>query len=470
MNAVARIRLQGDWVARPYQKPLLKFMEAGGKRAMPIWHRRSGKDDVSLRWTARCAHPDPKNPAPNQCIGSYVHCLPEATQARKAIWEAVNKHSGKRRIDEAFPLETRDVTRENEMFIRFKSGSTWQVVGSDNYNSLVGSSFAGVVFSEWALSTPRAWSYFRPILAENNGWAIFITTPRGRNHAATMYEAAQNDPNWFVEKLTAHETGVFTPEVLDRELEEYKRENGPKIGESLYRQEYLCDFDAPVVGAIYADLLADLEKERVTDVPWNPSWPVYTAFDIGRRDAAACWWFQVGPGAVYWIDYHEEIGTDAPYWAKLLSEKPYNYAENYFPWDARLSTFQAPRSVIQQFHDLGVKAKIVGDNDAADRIAASRVVLRRSYFDRKKCALGLENLRAYHFEWDDDRKVLSKEPEHDWASHGSDAFGYGAIAYKEINPLPFKDSMADLARGFPTIGEITAMHDRSMRGSDRRIA
>jgi phage terminase large subunit len=76
------------------------------------------------------------------------------------------------------------------MMIRFKSGSTWQVIGSDNYDALVGTPPIGVVFSEWALSSPQAWSLIRPILAENGGWAMFITTPRGRNHAHRMHEMA----------------------------------------------------------------------------------------------------------------------------------------------------------------------------------------------------------------------------------------------------------------------------------------
>ena len=114
-----------------------------------MWHRRSGKDDVALHWTAVAAHQRP---------ATYWHMLPLANQARRAVWEAVNATTGKRRIDEAFPKEIREATRENEMLIRFKCGSTWQVLGSDGYDALVGAPPAGIVFSEWALADPRAWS------------------------------------------------------------------------------------------------------------------------------------------------------------------------------------------------------------------------------------------------------------------------------------------------------------------------
>src|SRR6185312_8507339 len=126
-------------------------------------------------------------------VGTYWHMLPEASQARKAIWDAINPHTGRRRIDEAFPRELRQATREQDMLIRFVNGSTWQVVGSDNYNSLVGSPPVGVVFSEWSLAKPDSWTYIRPILAENGGWVLKIWTPRGRNHATRSFEARELD-------------------------------------------------------------------------------------------------------------------------------------------------------------------------------------------------------------------------------------------------------------------------------------
>jgi phage terminase large subunit len=157
------------------------YLERGGRRAIEIAHRRWGKDEICLHWAAVSAMQRP---------ATYWHMLPEAAQARKAIWEAVNPHTGKRRIDEAFPHEIRESTREHEMMIRFINGATWQVVGSDNFNALVGSPPFGVVFSEFALANPAAWAYLRPILLENGGWAAFITTPRGKNHAHKLLQTA----------------------------------------------------------------------------------------------------------------------------------------------------------------------------------------------------------------------------------------------------------------------------------------
>ncbi len=154
------IDLPHNWSPRPYQMAAWCAWEAGTRRLLLIWHRRAGKDDVALHMAAVAAHERPAN---------YWHCLPEYAQARKAIWTAVNPHTGKFRIDEAFPKELRKSTRNNDMEIQFLNGSTWRVVGSDNPDSLVGAAPAGIVFSEFALSNPSAWGLLAPILEENDG-------------------------------------------------------------------------------------------------------------------------------------------------------------------------------------------------------------------------------------------------------------------------------------------------------------
>ena len=166
--------------------------------------------------------------------------LPQFNQCRKAIWEAVNPRTGKVRIDEVFPMEMRASTRSTDMFIGFKNGSSWQVVGSDNYNALVGSPPVGIVFSEYALSDPRSWAYLSPILEENNGWAAFISTSRGDNHLKKMLDFARITPGWFAEVLTAEDTPVFTAVRLKEIQAELVGTFGPEMGEAMFQQEYYC--------------------------------------------------------------------------------------------------------------------------------------------------------------------------------------------------------------------------------------
>ncbi len=367
-----------------------------------------------------------------------------AAQARKAIWEAVNPHTGIRRIDEAFPLELRDITRENEMFIRFKSGSTWQVVGSDNFNSLIGSPPVGCVFSEWALSNPAAWAYLRPIFRENGGWALFNFTPRGRNHAVKMFEGAAGDPDWFCQKLTARDTGVFSEEDLAKELAEYIRDYGLDEGTARFNSEYMCSFDEAIPGSFFGTEMTALEQAgRLSLVDYDPSLPVYTAWDLGWTDDTAIWFFQLARLEVRFIDYYAAAGETIAHYARVLQEKrsrlgaPYVYAKHYLPWDARPATLAAEgRSILQQlaaFVGIG-NIEIVPNLDDEDQIQAGRVLLSRAWMDGERCADGINCVRSFHRKWDDERKVFSRKYEHDWSSHGTKAMLYAAVAYKQQNP------------------------------------
>lgn len=256
---MATVTLPHNWRPRESQMQLWAYMENGGDRGLAVCHRRWGKDDVSLHYTATSIM---KKPA------VYWHMLPQASQARKAIWEAVNPHTGLRRIDEVFPNEIREATRENEMFIRFVNGATWQVVGSDNYDSLIGSPPYGLVLSEWSVADPEAWSKLSPILEENGGWAIFLYTPRGENHGKTFYDMAKKNPRWYCELARADETGVFSEEQLRLILQEHIDLYGETRGKSLFNQDYMCSFYEAFEGKpVYPDFN---RKYHVADEPLLP--------------------------------------------------------------------------------------------------------------------------------------------------------------------------------------------------------
>ena len=413
------------WRPRSYQQKLWNFLEGGGKRAVAVWHRRSGKDETTLHWTACAALQKP---------AVYWHLLPQAEQARKAIWNAVNPHTGKRRIDEAFPKELREATRENEMFIRFKNGSTWQVVGSDNYNSLVGSPPVGIVFSEWALSDPAAWAYLRPILRENGGWALFIYTPRGRNHGATTYESHKDDPDWFVQKLTAEQTDVFSEADLAAELREYLREFGKADGEARFRQEYLCDFNVAVIGAYYGQAMTVAEDEgRITTVRHDKSLKVDTWWDLGRRDPTSLWFVQHAGTEIRVIDHFCESYCEPSELTKMLQERRerfgYTYGRHIAPHDAGyVKQGMGGKSLQGMFYDLGFSMEIQPRDDVQVGIVRSRQLIDRCVFDREKCERGIESLRNYHKEWSDKSKSYADKPHHDWSSNDADAWRTGAMA------------------------------------------
>lgn len=360
--------------------------------------------------------------------------LPEYEQARKAIWTAVNPHTGIRRIDEAFPVEARASTNEQGMFIRFKNGSTWQVVGSDNYNSLVGAPPAGLVVSEWALADPTAWAYLGPILAENDGWALFLYTSRGKNHGYSLYRSAISRPDWHVERQSVEETGVFTAANLADAKADLIALYGEEDGEALFDQEYYCSFDAAVIGSYYGRLLAQLDKDkRITSVPHDPSLPVYTGWDLGIDDSTAVWFVQLAGREVRVIDYLEARGRALTDIARDVLAKRYAYVEHYLPHDVDTREMTSAKTRKQTLEDLKLAPIRAGSRlPVQDGINAVRTMLPKCVFDEQKCAKGLDALRQYRTDWDSKNKTPRKVPLHDWSSHGADAFRELAVQLFDV--------------------------------------
>ena len=411
--------------------PLWRYLKRGGKHAEAVWHRRSGKDEVALHRAAVAAFERP---------AGYWHMLPEYAQARKAIWDAVDPHSGKRRIDQAFPMELRKTTREQDMQIVFLNGSTWQVVGSDSFDKLVGSSPAGIVWSEWALANPSARAYLRPIIAENNGWQLFITTPRGRNHAHTTLRAAERDPDSFAQVLDATQTGVFSAEQLVIERQNYIDEFGEDYGLAKFEQEYMCSFDAANIGSILARAITKAEREgRVGEhVEYQRDGaPVDISADIGRRDSATWWFWQPRIGGFALVDYDGGWGLDADEWCDRLEAKlqGVNLGTIWLPHDARNKTFSAKHSALEIFvKRFGAKhVAITPASSIEHRVNAARVLINRCEFS-DKVEKGLEGLRAWSYDYSEDNKTFSTTPKHDWASHDGDGFSYGCLIMQQTRP------------------------------------
>ena len=409
---------------RWYQRPFHEYLVGGGKRAIEIAHRRWGKDEITLAASCELAH---------RRIGSYWHCLPEYAQGRKALWTAVNAHTGKRRIDEAFPPEVCARRNDTEMFIELKCGSTWQIIGSDRFDSTVGAGPSGIVYSEWALANPSAWAYHRPMLEENGGWAAFITTPRGRNHAKSMFDMAKQNKNWFAEVSTIHDTGALSPEQIEESLAEYVALYGEDLGRAQFQQEYECSFNAAILGAFYArEMLAVRNEERIDRIEPIEGEPVHTVWDLGVSDSTAIWWFQVVGGQVFILDVHVAHGAGVDYYADLCHSKPWARGIDFVPHDAKVrewgTTGARTRVETMQMH--GLNPQLVPNATMMDGINAVRRTLPLCVFHPRTEEHGISALEMYRREWDDERKTFRASPVHDWASHPADAFRYLALAWR----------------------------------------
>ena len=419
------LELPYKWQPRTYQIPLWHHLINGGTRASAVWHRRAGKDELCLHWAACAAH---------MRVGNYWHMLPQAKQARKALWDAVNPHTGIRRIDEAFPEQLRANTRDQEMMIRFKNGSTWQVLGSDNYNALVGSPPIGLVFSEWALADPSAWAFLRPIMLENRGWALFIGTPRGHNHAKRTHDNAttQDNPHWFGELLTVDDTHLFDPDQLEMERAELHSQYGEELGEALFQQEYYCSFNAALPGAYFVGEIRKMREDgRVgSHVKHVKGLPVHTWWDLGVDDPTAIVFVQFDGPRVLVIDYFQSNGAGMVDYIEVLMEKKrehkYQYGAHVGPHDIENREKWSAKSLRKLAEEKGIRFRRAPKLRKLESIHYIRDMLPRTWMNSDTCGTLISALEQHHCEYDEKTRTMGLNPVHDWTSHPVDAFKTGA--------------------------------------------
>ncbi|GAF84895.1 unnamed protein product, partial [marine sediment metagenome] len=321
---MATIRIPNNWEPRPYQLEALKAFDEGKRRQSLIWHRRAGKDSFSLNLTAREMQLN---------VGTYWHLFPLQTQARKAIWSGIGA-DGRKFLEQAFPKELRAATRSQEMQIELKNGSLWQMAGSDQYDSLVGSNVKGVVFSEWALADPRAWDYIRPIIRENDGWAVFITTYRGRNHAYRMHKKVGKLDTWHTATYDITQTTKANGEPVLTEADmQAERDEG--MSEEMIQQEYYCDPMAAFEGSYFGLAMRKMVKEgRIGRVGYETDLPVVAAFDLGMDDEMSAIFLQEHRSEVRIIGSRSWRRTSIPDVCHDLNNLPYHINHLYLPHDA----------------------------------------------------------------------------------------------------------------------------------------
>ena len=239
-------------------------MDSGQKRACLVWHRRSGKSKTLLNFAIKKAC---------ERVGTYYHCFPEYAQGRKILWDGVDGEEHPV-MEWHIPQILRRATNKQEMKIELVNGSIWQIIGADNYNSVVGANPVGIILDEWAISDkyPQAWDYFRPILAENGGWAVFPFTPRGRNHGFDLYQQSLVNPDWFCQLLTTRETKAVSAEAV-----EVERKAG--MSESMIQQEFYCSFLASTEDIVIPFNLIQDALDR--DVHFGGS-PKIAGLDVAR--------------------------------------------------------------------------------------------------------------------------------------------------------------------------------------------
>ena len=406
----------------------LDFHERQQRWAVIVAHRRCGKTVSCINDLIYKALTEGKED------GRYAYLAPYYAQAKSIAFDYLMRFSEPVRANH----------NVSELWVELINGARIRLFGADNADSLRGLYLDGVVLDEYADMKPSIWgAVLRPLLADRKGWAVFIGTPKGHNSFWDVYNQATKDPKWYAKTLRASQTGLLDQDELD--------DAKKMMSEDQYLAEFECDFESAIMGAYYGkEMRSIVDAGRITTIEYDRMFPVHTAWDLGYSDDTTIWWFQVVHGELRFLDYHSSNGHNIPYYVDVIKSRDYVYGTHWLPHDARAKTLASGgKSIIEQLSEkIDIKSfRIVPSLSLQDGIQAVRMALTRSWFDFK-CDDGIECLKQYQREYDDDKKMFRDKPRHDWTSHGADAFRMLAIAWREEEKtLPVDNTIRGLSVG-----------------------
>lgn len=397
------------------------FHDRKHRWACLVVHRRGGKTVAAINDLIRAAITC-KSPNPH-----FAYIAPFRSQAKSVAWSYLKHYSA--------PIAS--AVNEAELTVTLINGARISLFGADNADAMRGLGFDGVLLDEYGDFRPSVWGLvIRPTLADRQGWAVFMGTPKGKNQFWDIYDMARNRPDeWFCMRLPASISGILPQSELD----------ALKIQstDDQYQQEMECSFEAAILGAFYGIEMRQLvEAGRMCCVPYDESLTTFSAWDIGHSDDTSIWWWQMLGAEVRIIDFYTVSGSGVEDVGKLVASKPYHYERHFLPHDARAKTFASNgKSTIEQLISiLGFSTlSIVPMLSVQDGIQATRKMLPQCWFDEEKCHDGIEALKQYEREWDDDNKCFRMTPKHNWASNPADAARMMAISYRNGGAKPISN-------------------------------
>lgn len=266
------------------------------------------------------------------------------------------------------------------------------------------------------------WITFNPELEEDETYQRFVVKP---------------PTNAIVVRLTYKDNPFLS--------EESKQDMADCLARSKEEFDNVWDghCKSTVDGAVFGEELRKATAEdRIMHVPYNPAKSVQTFWDLGFSDATAIWFVQKIGFEWRVIDYLEDSQKTLAWYITELQKKPYVYELDNLPHDAEHKTLGAAgKSLQSQAVALGRKVRIIPVTSLTTQINIARTIFSNCYFDIEKCADGIQALRHYQYKVDPDTKQFSKDPLHNWASHGASAFmGFAMMATdKPEHKKPRKD-------------------------------
>lgn len=377
-----------------------------------VAHRRAGKTVAAINDIIKRALLEGGRGA------QYAYIAPFRSQAKSVAWDYLKYYA--KAVSES--------SNESELTVTLINGAKVRLFGADNADAMRGLGFNGVYLDEYGDFKPSVWgNIVRPALSDRLGWAVFGGTPKGKNQFHDIYKVSQATPDWFLLRLPASVSKLLPATEL--------KAASQQLSQDQYDQEYECSFDAAILGAYYGQEMRQVDADgRIRDLRFDPDADVMSAWDLGYRDDTAIWFYQVVRNEIHVLDYYAVSGASIEEIAKVVIDKGYRYTRHYLPHDARAKTLASGgKSIVEQLavHLGGMnKLSIVPEIGVQDGIQAVRMILPKCYFD-PICDEGLEALRQYQREYDEDKKSFRQTPRHDWCSHPADSFRMMAVAYRE---------------------------------------
>ena len=421
-----RIQIPHKFELREYQEPAWEALVNGCKRVVCCWHRGAGKDLFALNYLVYMMMTKP---------AVYLHCFPKYNQGKKAIWNSVHN------TDEGIAMSYLDHIPEcliksknsSDMRIELKNGAIYCVMGIDGKNATQarGMNPSCVILSEYAFMDPESWYTLEPRVAQNNGTALFLSTPNGQNHFYHLYNyaASGESKDYFSSMLTINDTKTLPASHIDN-----LRQEG--IPEDFIQQEYYCSFTRGSEGSYYGkQIQAARNDSRICRLSILIELPVHTAWDIGVGDSTAIFFYQIqSNGNLRVLHFYENNGEGLEHYLRYLDQWKARhgciYGSHYVPHDMSVREFGTGEKRLDTARKLGYSMTVVPKSAVDEGIQSVRALLPRCSFEQTECKAGIAALDFYRKKWNDTLKVYYDEPLHDRYSHGADAFRYLACALK----------------------------------------
>ena len=409
------MRILSGYVPRTH---FMRFHIRAQRWAILVAHRRAGKTVAAINdIIERASRNTRKSPR-------YAYIAPLLRQAKDIAWqylkEAAAPYGGK--------------PNESGLYVELAhlpNSPRITIYGADNPDSFRGIYLDGVVLDEFGNMVGSVWKeVLLPALIDRHGWAVFMGTPNGPNHFRDMYYDHLQDQGWHISFLPHTTTGV----IPDEDIAEMRKIMDPEQ----FAQEMLCSFEASVRGAIYARQIEQMEEQgRIGHFPLDKFTKTDIIMDLGYRDLTAIGFAQRRPDGIVmghaYADNLRPISHYISYVEAYIQDNGLRMGQIWLPHDAKAKSLQTGKSIVENFRDKNLWPKIVPELDLLDGIAAARKMFPVWYIHEEGCRELIRALKSYHRKFDEDKKVYSNEPVHDWSSHHSDMWRYASIVQ---NPLP----------------------------------